>query len=244
MPRKPTLTVDTTGLTDGDGTQPSGKAFQRSTDRDYVAAVLVYSSGDSYWAKREGRDHWGVASYHGTQALAAKQVATLIKRGYKAADVAICPVAPKAEMLTTANNRASDGGRKEGTMPRKTTKAAKAAATTTNSRARKDAAHKAGKCQLCGEKTTGFSVVLVDGVVKRVKAKAGHAFYCKDHADRKVKIRQSRYDSRAAKPASRKAAAAAKPAARKAKAAAKAATKAAPKRARKRTAAAASAEPF
>jgi hypothetical protein len=61
--------------------------------------------------------------------------------------------------------------------------------TATNSNARKEAARKAGKCQLCGEKTTGFSAVINydKGTVSVVKAKPGHAFYCKDHAEQKRK---------------------------------------------------------
>src|SRR5436190_337295 len=61
----------------------------------------------------------------------------------------------------------------------------------TNSNARKEAARKAGKCQICGEKTKGHSVVIdydKGKVIKSAagKAKAGHAFYCSDDADKKV----------------------------------------------------------
>lgn len=59
----------------------------------------------------------------------------------------------------------------------------------TNSNARKDKARKAGKCQICGDKTSGFSAIIDydKGTVSVRKAKPGHAFYCKDHAEKKRK---------------------------------------------------------
>lgn len=62
----------------------------------------------------------------------------------------------------------------------------------TNSNARKERARKAGKCQICGEKTKGHSVTIDydKGTVTKSsagKAKEGHAFYCSDHADQKVR---------------------------------------------------------
>ncbi len=108
--------------------------------------------------------------------------------------------------------------------------------TQTNSTKRKDQARKAGKCQLCGTKTKGHSVVIdydKGKVVKSAagKAKAGHAFYCTDCADKKVKRYKWKLDRRGSAPAKRT---------RKAKAA-KATTKASgrkaasPKKARKAT---------
>lgn len=77
------------------------------------------------------------------------------------------------------------------TKTRKRTTTKPAASLATNSNARKDAARKAGKCQICGEKTKGHSVVIdydKGKVIKSAagKAKAGHAFYCSDCADKKV----------------------------------------------------------
>lgn len=126
----------------------------------------------------------------------------------------------------------------------------------TNSSARKEAAHKAGKCQLCGEKTKGHSVYIDYDKNKVVKtragaAKEGRAFYCKTHADKKVKrlewrlARRNGDQPKAKAKATKKAApskkatkAKAKPAKKapaktKAKKAAKAPAKAAPKKAKK-----------
>lgn len=177
--------------------------------------------------------------------------------------------ATKVERLETSNqdtqNHDGASNPKEATMATKTkarkgnTKA-KASTQLTNSNARKDAARKAGKCQLCGAKTKGHSVT-VDYEAETVskspagKAKQGHAFYCTDCADKKVKRYEWKLARRsgAAKPKrSRKAKATkanAKP--RKVKGAAKVKAAAKPRKAttkakasRKASKAQSSAEPF
>lgn len=85
----------------------------------------------------------------------------------------------------------------------------------TNSTKRKEQAHKSGKCQVCGEKTDGYSVHIdydKGKVVKSRKGKAreGRAFYCEAHADKKVKrlewkLRQRNGETTKRKPAAKKA---------------------------------------
>lgn len=85
----------------------------------------------------------------------------------------------------------------------------------TNSTKRKEQARKAGKCQVCGEKTEGYSVHIdydKGKVIKsrKGKAKEGRAFYCEAHADKKVKrlewkLRQRNGETPKRKPASKKA---------------------------------------
>lgn len=105
-----------------------------------------------------------------------------------------------------------------------------ATTTNTNSTKRKDQARKAGKCQLCGTKTKGHSVVIdydKEKVVKSAagKAKAGHAFYCTDCADKKVKRYEWKLERRGSAPKRTRKASAKKGAAK----------AAAPKKARKAT---------
>lgn len=176
-----------------------------------------------------------VVSWHGSKALADKAAATRTAQGYVGVQaVAITPEAPSTTVSNTKSNRrvSAPANTKENHMPTKTkTKSArKSASKLTNSNARKEQARKAGKCQLCGTKTKGHSVVIdydSETVTKSAagRAKAGHAFYCTDCADKKVKRYEWKLTRRGAAPKRT----------RKAKAAAKSAAKPAPKKAATKT---------
>lgn len=93
--------------------------------------------------------------------------------------------------LTSSRTHTANRKQAKGHSPRREPAMAKSekASLLTNSAARKEKARKAGKCQICGEKTSGFSAVINydKGTVSVVKAREGHAFYCKDHAEKKRK---------------------------------------------------------
>jgi hypothetical protein len=92
----------------------------------------------------------------------------------------------------TKKRKGSASGKKKGSASngRKST-------LNTNSAQRKVNVHKADECTICGEDDGGlFSVVLDGDTVKRVKPRENRTLYCKKHADRKVVVRQRRYDNR------------------------------------------------
>lgn len=203
-PAKSKLVANTEGIH-----QPNGKRaeFTRRTARTYTHVLI---------GRDEPGKEWGVYCWSGSLELCEKQRRTWRKR-QPLVDLRIIPVLSRtATDATAATKVKQDKRRKSATTStvKTTTKASKTInrpkgskeaimatkTKNTNSNVRKDAARKAGKCQLCGTKTKGHSVTIdyESGKVTKSaagKAKQGHAFYCTDCADKKKK----RYEWKVAK---------------------------------------------
>lgn len=162
---------------------PAGFNLTEEQKQERVQKALAKAEADKAQGSR-------VMSWHGSRKLADSAANTLIGRGF--CGVTVREITPPAASATGTSTSKTGAARQTARKGKEATMASKTKTTQTNSNARKDAARKAGKCQLCGTKTKGHSVVIdydKNKVVKSAagKAKQGHAFYCTDCADKKVK---------------------------------------------------------